>query len=105
MNDIVLSLQSIVRSFPEGDGKLEISAVAIWTFIWEKVVGALIGPSGAGKSTLLQIAGLLEAPDDGLVFVAEKMPASWMMPDAPRCAAVPLVLFISFTTYCLNSRP
>ena len=30
---------------------------------------ALIGPSGAGKSTLLHIAGLLEQPDAGEVYV------------------------------------
>jgi lipoprotein-releasing system ATP-binding protein len=30
---------------------------------------ALVGPSGSGKSTLLQIAGLLELPDDGEVFL------------------------------------
>ncbi len=30
---------------------------------------ALVGPSGAGKSTLLHIAGLLEQPDDGEVYV------------------------------------
>ena len=29
----------------------------------------LIAPSGAGKSTLLHIAGLLEAPDDGVVMI------------------------------------
>ncbi len=30
---------------------------------------ALVAPSGAGKSTLLHIAGLLESPDDGEVYV------------------------------------
>jgi lipoprotein-releasing system ATP-binding protein len=29
----------------------------------------LVGPSGSGKSTLLQIAGLLELPDEGDVFL------------------------------------
>jgi lipoprotein-releasing system ATP-binding protein len=31
---------------------------------------ALIAPSGAGKSTLLHVAGLLERPDGGEVFIA-----------------------------------
>jgi len=31
---------------------------------------ALVGPSGAGKSTLLHIAGLLEHPDAGEVYIA-----------------------------------
>src|ERR1700730_5551147 len=30
---------------------------------------ALVAPSGAGKSTLLHLAGLLEKPDGGSVFV------------------------------------
>jgi lipoprotein-releasing system ATP-binding protein len=31
---------------------------------------ALVAPSGSGKSTLLHIAGLLETPDEGEVYVA-----------------------------------
>jgi len=31
---------------------------------------AIVGPSGSGKSTLLHIAGLLESPDEGEVYVA-----------------------------------
>ena len=31
---------------------------------------ALVGPSGAGKTTLLNLAGLLEAPDEGDVIIA-----------------------------------
>lgn len=33
---------------------------------------ALLGPSGSGKSSLLHIAGLLEAPSGGEVFIAGK---------------------------------
>jgi len=36
---------------------------------------ALVGPSGAGKSTLLHVAGLLEHPDGGEVFI-EGLPTS-----------------------------
>lgn len=35
-------------------------------------VTALIGPSGSGKSTLLQIAGLLDSPDSGEIWLGEK---------------------------------
>ena len=31
---------------------------------------ALVGPSGAGKSTLLHIAGLIEHPDEGEVYMS-----------------------------------
>jgi lipoprotein-releasing system ATP-binding protein len=36
---------------------------------------ALVAPSGAGKSTLLHVAGLLEYPDDGEVYI-DKVPTS-----------------------------
>src|SRR6201993_2509090 len=38
--------------------------------LWAGQSVALVAPSGAGKSTLLHIAGLLESPDDGEVYVA-----------------------------------
>jgi lipoprotein-releasing system ATP-binding protein len=34
-----------------------------------RISRALIGPSGAGKSTLLHLAGLLEKPDEGEVWI------------------------------------
>src|SRR5207247_1450747 len=37
--------------------------------LWAGQSIALVAPSGAGKSTLLHIAGLLESPDDGEVYV------------------------------------
>jgi lipoprotein-releasing system ATP-binding protein len=37
--------------------------------LWAGQSVALVAPSGAGKSTLLHIAGLLENPDEGEVYV------------------------------------
>ena len=37
--------------------------------MWAGQSVALVAPSGAGKSTLLHIAGLLEHPDSGEVYV------------------------------------
>ena len=45
---------------------------------------ALVAPSGAGKSTLLHVAGLLETPDGGEVFVAGAPTAA--MDDGQRTA-------------------
>ena len=38
--------------------------------LWPGESVALIAPSGAGKSTLLHLAGLLETPDAGEVYIA-----------------------------------
>jgi lipoprotein-releasing system ATP-binding protein len=45
---------------------------------------ALVAPSGAGKSTLLHLAGLLEMPDGGSVFVEGRDAGT--LPDAARTA-------------------
>ena len=37
--------------------------------MWPGQSVALVAPSGAGKSTLLHIAGLLEQPDSGEVYI------------------------------------
>ncbi len=63
-----LQLVNIRRSFNEGTGRLDVLKGAELTLHPGQVV-ALVAPSGAGKSTLLHIAGLLERPDDGEVYV------------------------------------
>ena len=48
-------------------------------------VVALVAPSGAGKSTLLHIAGLLDTPDAGQVFLNGRDMTG--LPDKPRTEA------------------
>jgi lipoprotein-releasing system ATP-binding protein len=50
--------------------------------LWPGQSVALVAPSGAGKSTLLHVAGLLEHPDVGEVYV-DKVPTS-RLPDSER---------------------
>jgi lipoprotein-releasing system ATP-binding protein len=64
----VLFLQDIERQYHQGDDTLEILKGAELA-VWSGQSVALIAPSGAGKSTLLHIAGLLEHPDTGEVFI------------------------------------
>jgi lipoprotein-releasing system ATP-binding protein len=64
----VLFLQGIERRYWQGEQPLDILRGAELA-IWPGQSVALIAPSGAGKSTLLHIAGLLEHPDAGEVFV------------------------------------
>jgi lipoprotein-releasing system ATP-binding protein len=64
----LLFLHGIGRHFRQGGSTLDIlkgAELAVWS--GESV--ALVAPSGAGKSTLLHIAGLLEHPDAGEVYI------------------------------------
>jgi lipoprotein-releasing system ATP-binding protein len=79
----VLQLEAIERRYVQGEATLVIlngATLAVWP--GESV--ALIAPSGAGKSTLLHIAGLLEQPDAGEVYVGER--ATTELADSERTA-------------------
>jgi lipoprotein-releasing system ATP-binding protein len=61
-------LHDVSRQFHQGDSTLDILNTAEFA-VWAGQSVALVAPSGAGKSTLLHIAGLLEHPDAGEVFI------------------------------------
>src|ERR1700754_457244 len=69
MSEVILSLEGLVRGFSQGREQLHVLNGANLTLSRGEVV-ALVGPSGAGKSTLLHIAGLLEFPDKGEVWLS-----------------------------------
>jgi lipoprotein-releasing system ATP-binding protein len=60
----VLALDSIVRTFHQGDRTLDVLK-GVDLILRPGEIVALVGQSGAGKSTLLHITGLLERPDGG----------------------------------------
>ncbi|GHB35576.1 lipoprotein-releasing system ATP-binding protein LolD [Pseudovibrio japonicus] len=64
----VLSLKNVVRSYDEGNSKLEILKGADLD-LYEGEMVALVAPSGAGKSTLMHLAGLLEMPQSGEIVI------------------------------------
>jgi lipoprotein-releasing system ATP-binding protein len=64
----VLRLENVTRRYTEGEGQLEIFSDLTMTLAPGEIV-ALVGPSGAGKSSLLHIAGLLEAPSSGEIYI------------------------------------
>ena len=68
MNNTTLTLKNINKTFRQGNEILEVLKDVNLDIRLKEVV-ALIGPSGSGKSTLLQIAGLLENPTDGEVYI------------------------------------
>jgi lipoprotein-releasing system ATP-binding protein len=72
MNDAetpALWLQRVEKHFGRGETLLEILR-GVDLALWSGQSVALIAPSGAGKSTLLHVAGLLESPDAGEVFIS-----------------------------------
>src|SRR6476469_7351952 len=65
----VVYLHQIKRQYMQGATTLTILDGAKLA-LWAGQSVALVAPAGSGKSTLLHIAGLLETPDDGEVYVA-----------------------------------
>ncbi len=79
----VLYLNAVQRRYQQGEAELMILRGAeLGCWLGQSI--ALIAPSGAGKSTLLHIAGLLEHPDGGEVFVDGKPTSA--LSDADRTA-------------------
>ncbi len=66
-----LFLENLSRRYGEGEASVVVLSGAELT-LWPGEAVALVAPSGAGKSTLLHLAGLLETPDAGEVYVAGK---------------------------------
>ena len=77
----MLFLHGVERTYRQGEEALHILNGAELA-VWPGQSVALVAPSGAGKSTLLHIAGLLEHPDHGDVYIDGR--ATAILPDAER---------------------
>jgi lipoprotein-releasing system ATP-binding protein len=77
----ILFLHQVERLYRQGDATLHVLN-GIELAVWAGQTVALVAPSGAGKSTLLHIAGLLEHPDRGDVYIDGRSTA--ILPDAER---------------------
>ncbi len=69
MNDVLLKTEGLQRVYHQGGENLTVLHDANIEIRAGEIV-ALVGPSGSGKSTLLQMAGLLDKPTSGRVFIA-----------------------------------
>ena len=78
-----LWLAGVERRYVQGEQALEILRGADLA-LWPGQSVALVAPSGVGKSTLLHLAGLLEKPDGGEVYVRDA--ATSTMSDEARTA-------------------
>jgi lipoprotein-releasing system ATP-binding protein len=76
-------LHQVEKRFGAGETLVEILTGAELA-LWAGQSVALVAPSGAGKSTLLHVAGLLEGPDGGEVYINGAQTAS--MSDDARTA-------------------
>ena len=68
MNNTVLRLENITKSYKQNEGFLEIIRDSS-LFVKQSEAVSFVGPSGCGKTTLLQICGLLDTPTSGDVFI------------------------------------
>jgi lipoprotein-releasing system ATP-binding protein len=78
-----LWLQRIVHGYTSADRYLSILDRADMA-IWPGEMVALVAPSGTGKSTLLHIAGLLESPAEGEIYIDGQ--ATFDLEDTKRTA-------------------
>ena len=78
-----LELRGVRRTYRSGGGALTVLHSADLSLAAGEIV-ALVAPSGTGKSTLLHLAGLLEKPDGGAVFVGGRDAGA--LSDAERTA-------------------
>ena len=67
-NTPLLELRDVSHRYSQGTINLDVLMGASLTVLAGEMK-ALVGPSGSGKSTLLNIAGLLELPNAGEVFI------------------------------------
>jgi lipoprotein-releasing system ATP-binding protein len=83
MNDPAapLVLRDLRRTYRTAAGELSVLRGVDLSLRAGEIV-ALVAPSGAGKSTLLHLAGLLERPDGGSVFVEGRDAGA--LPDSER---------------------
>ncbi|MEN2784834.1 ABC transporter ATP-binding protein [Sphingomonas qilianensis] len=71
MNEPILRVTGLQRSFVQGDVTIEVLR-GIDLTVGKGEIIALLGPSGSGKSTLLQAVGLLEGGFAGSIEIAGK---------------------------------
>jgi len=76
-----LRLEGVARTYAQAQSTLEVFRDVRMVLRPGELV-ALVGPSGAGKSSLLHMAGLLEAPSGGEIYIDEA--AASKLPDRER---------------------
>ncbi|GJL84860.1 MAG: lipoprotein-releasing system ATP-binding protein LolD 1 [Micavibrio sp.] len=66
--ETLLKIDGLNKTFKQAGNTLEVLQNLSMRIAAGEIV-ALVGPSGSGKSTLMQIAGLLDSPTSGKIFI------------------------------------
>ncbi|WP_243384456.1 ABC transporter ATP-binding protein [Geothrix alkalitolerans] len=77
----MLELREVIRAYELGGERAGVFGVSL--AVPKGCLAVLAGPSGSGKTTLLQLAGLLDLPDEGAVFLDGQEVSS--LPERERC--------------------
>ena len=77
----MLELRNLTRAYELGGERAGVFGVSL--SVPDGCLAVMAGPSGSGKTTLLQLAGLLDAPDEGeVLFEGEAVSA---LSEKARC--------------------
>ncbi|MBI2349037.1 MAG: ABC transporter ATP-binding protein, partial [Deltaproteobacteria bacterium] len=66
----ILKVQGLTKAFRD------LKALDNVSFEFDKGILSLLGPSGCGKTTLLRCVAGLEVPDDGSIYIDDKLQTS-----------------------------
>ena len=77
----MLELRNITRAYVLGGERAGVFGVSLE--VPKGCLAVLAGPSGSGKTTLLQLAGLLDAPDEGEIRLDGETVSA--LPERARC--------------------
>ena len=77
----MLELRAVTRAYDLGGERAGVFGVSL--AVPKGCLAVLAGPSGSGKTTLLQLAGLLDVPDEGQVWLEGRDVGR--LPESARC--------------------
>ncbi|MCF6346589.1 MAG: ABC transporter ATP-binding protein [Thiomicrorhabdus sp.] len=85
MGDISIKIENLVKTFGEGESRVEVIKGASFEVNKGELV-ALIAPSGAGKSTLLMMIGCVLEPTSGKIWLGDELvyDKTWKTKDARK---------------------
>ncbi len=69
---IALRCENLHRYLGEGEGRVHVLRGVSFE-AYRGGITAVVGPSGCGKSTLLYLLGLLDQPDDGSIWIRDRL--------------------------------